>query len=162
MQILAMVCTSFRISVSTGSLAVARRCVKAHGSRLGAAVLRHDGNVAFQHDGVLLTLVRSISTEVCFAVRAQAAHTLCRDLRMKGYRLPILIQERERQMRRLTGGVCDDDGFVSGNRVHALGRELCIRKDPDFFSVTHIISLSPCLSQHTPAQPFHGSSGRAA
>lgn len=135
MQILAMLCTSFRIFDNSGSLTVARRCIKAHGSRLSSAVLRHDGNITFQHDGVLLALVRSICAEVRFAVRAQAAHAPCRDLRMKGYRLPVFVQKRERQMRCLVGGVCDNDGFVSGDRVHAGGRELCVRKDPDLFTI---------------------------
>lgn len=73
------------------------------------------------------------------------------------YRLPVLIQERERQMRRLVGGVCDNDGFVSGDHVHALGRQLCVRKDPDSFAVIH-----PCVLPASAASLWSHCSARPA
>jgi len=90
-------------------LAVARRRIERDLARLRASILRNDRAGAFEHDSILLTDHRRMLAKIGRAVRAQTPDASGSDRYGEADRFTVLIEQRDRDVRRLVGDIRKDD-----------------------------------------------------
>ena len=87
-----------------------RRCgTRGTVPRLRASILRNDRAGAFEHDSILLTDHRRMLAKIGRAVRAQTPDASGSDRYGEADRFTVLIEQRDRDVRRLVGDIRKDD-----------------------------------------------------